>query len=115
MKVGNLHPRNPSERRARQTIELLKGNMKGISGSDNVSTKQQQIAELSKVKLQGGLTSLNKHIDAEWMQEAWRRVRKNGALGVDRMSSHDFEFELSANLSILLDDLKSGSYLAPPV
>ena len=114
-KVGNSYPGDPLERRACQTIELQKGNMKDISRSDNVSTRQLQIAELSRTKLQGGLTSLNKHIDFEWMREAWRRTRKNGATGIDRMSTEDFEVELGTNLAILLDDVKSGRYSAPPV
>lgn len=114
-KMGNSYPGDPLERRACQTIELQKGNMKDISRSDNMSTRQLQIAELSKMKLQGGLTSLNKHIDFEWMREAWRRTRKNGATGIDRMSTADFEVELGTNLTILLDDVKSGRYSAPPV
>ena len=89
-RMGNLYPRDPLERRACQTIELLKGNMKDISRSNNVSTRQQQIAELSREKLQGGLTSLNRHIDIEWMKEAWRRIRKNGATGIGVVEAYIF-------------------------
>ncbi|MDQ3231592.1 MAG: group II intron reverse transcriptase/maturase [Pseudobdellovibrionaceae bacterium] len=112
---GNSHPGNPSERRVCQSIELLEGNMQDISRSDNVSTKQKQIAELSKRRHRAGLTSLNKHLDFEWLREAWRRTRKSGATGVDKHSAADFEIELSSNLTILLDGLKSGDYHAPPV
>jgi group II intron reverse transcriptase/maturase len=115
LKSGNSHPEDPMERRACQSIELLEGNMEDISRSDDVSTKQKQIAELSKRKHRAGLTSLNKHLDFDWLREAWSRTRKSGATGVDEHSAADFETELGSNLTILLDGLKSGDYHAPPV
>ncbi|MBC8425145.1 group II intron reverse transcriptase/maturase [bacterium] len=60
-------------------------------------------------------TTLAHHIDVEFLMEAYRRTRKDGAKGVDGQTAADYAEELEANLSSLLDRLKSGSYRAPPV
>ena len=60
-------------------------------------------------------TSLHHLIDGEWMREAYRRTRKDGATGIDGVSATDYEKDLEANLDDLLDRMKSGRYFAPPV
>ena len=60
-------------------------------------------------------TSLHHLIDGEWMREAYRRTRKDGATGVDGVTAAGYEKDLEANLEGLLDRIKSGSYRAPPV
>lgn len=89
--------------------------MKGISGSGIVLTKQRRIAELSRQKLKGGLSSLNHYMDETWLLEAWNKTRKTGAAGIDGQTRTDFESELDKNLKELLEGLKSGNYKAPPV
>jgi group II intron reverse transcriptase/maturase len=61
------------------------------------------------------LRSLSHHLDLEWMREAYRRTRKDGAVGVDGITAEDFAADLDANLRDLLDRAKSGTYRAPPV
>jgi group II intron reverse transcriptase/maturase len=61
------------------------------------------------------LTSLNHYIDVEWLMEAHRRTRKDGALGVDGQSAEQYATELEQNLRLLLNRAKSGTYRAPPV
>jgi RNA-directed DNA polymerase len=58
-------------------------------GSAGVSTKLQQIAELAKRKPEAVLTTLSHHIDLEFLKEAYRRTRKDGAAGVDEMSAKE--------------------------
>lgn len=83
--------------------------------SQHVSTKQTQIAELAR-KLPGRrLVSLNHHLDLEWLVEACRRTRKDGAPGVDGMHWEEYSQNLSARLADLLQRAKSGTYRAPPV
>jgi RNA-directed DNA polymerase len=89
--------------------------MTGASEPDPVSTKQQQIAELAKQDPQRGLFSLAHHIDWRWLYEAYRRVRKNGATGVDGQTAADYAAHLGDNLRSLLERAKSGTYRAPPV
>jgi len=60
-------------------------------------------------------TSLAHHIDVEWLHEAHRRTRKNGAVGVDGQTAAQYAEHLEANLQALLDRFKAGTYKAPPV
>lgn len=61
------------------------------------------------------LTLLHHLIDREWMLEAYRLTRKDGAPGIDGMTATDYEANLEANLDDLLARIKSGRYIAPPV
>jgi len=60
-------------------------------------------------------TSLNHHLDLEWLREAYRRTRKDGATGVDDRTAEEYSANLEENLRDLLERSKSGSYRAPPV
>lgn len=81
----------------------------------DVSTKLQRIAQLAKEDPQRALTTLAHHIDIEFLKEAYRRTRKDGATGVDGQTAEDYEVNLEGNLQLLLDRFKSGTYRAPPV
>jgi group II intron reverse transcriptase/maturase len=90
--------------------------MTGIPSPKTVSTKIERIAELARQMPNVALTSLAHHIDIEWLLEAHRRTRKDGALGVDRMTAAEYAKNLGQNLQSLLDRAKSGDqYRAPPV
>jgi retron-type reverse transcriptase len=54
-------------------------------------------------------------IDVEWVREAYRRTRKDGAAGVDGRSAADFAEQLEMNLKRLAESLRTGSYKPPPV
>jgi len=60
-------------------------------------------------------TTLGHHLDVEWMQEAYRRTRKDGAAGVDGCGAAEFEQDLEENLQMLVNHAKAGTYYAPPV
>jgi hypothetical protein len=83
--------------------------------SVGVYTKQQRIAELGKRMPETSFTSLAYYIDLEWMYEAYRRTRKDGSAGVDNVTATEYEKDLDGNLRRLLEQFKSGSYVAPPV
>jgi RNA-directed DNA polymerase len=89
--------------------------MAETSNSGTVSTKQRRIAELAKQAPQMAFTSLNHHIDLPWLFEAYRRTRKDGAVGVDGQTAREYEVNLGRNLRSLLDRAKSSTYQAPPV
>jgi group II intron reverse transcriptase/maturase len=61
------------------------------------------------------LTTLAHHIDMDWLREAYRRTRKDGAAGVDGQTAESYARDLEENLRSLLQRAKSGSYHAPPV
>ena len=81
----------------------------------NLSTKRQRIAELARSKRGVALSTLHHVIDLEWMKEAYRLTRKDGAPGIDGVTAADYEANLEANLLDLLGRIKSGRYQAPPV
>ena len=89
--------------------------MKGTSTPINVCTKLERIAELAKRAPTMKLRTLAHHIDVEWLTEAYRRTRKDGAVGVDGQNAEEYARNLEANLQSLLDRAKSGTYRAPPV
>ena len=76
--------------------------MAGAQEPDPVSTKQQRIAELAKQSPLLGFTSLNHHLDLFWLVEAYRRTRKDGAVGVDGQTSDDYGLSLLDNLTSLI-------------
>jgi group II intron reverse transcriptase/maturase len=90
--------------------------MAGTSTPENVSTKLERIAKLAKQMPGAPLRTLSHHIDIEWLHEAHRRVRKDGAVGVDGQTAGEYAKQLGVNLQGLLDRAKSGDhYRAPPV
>jgi len=60
-------------------------------------------------------TSLAHHIDIAWLHEAYRRTRKDGAVGIDGQTAAAYAENLEGNLRDLLERAKSGLYRAPPV
>ena len=96
-------------------MDLLEGPMPESSNSDSISTRLQRITELAERLPDKPLMTLAHHIDEDWLLEAYRRTRKDGAPGVDGRTGAAYGAELQANLSSLLDRAKSGTYRAPPV
>lgn len=89
--------------------------MTETKGSEDISTKLRQIAKMAREHPEWVLTTLAHHIDMDLLREAHRRTRKDGAVGVDGQTAEAYARELEKNLAELLERLKSGSYLAPPV
>src|SRR5712692_7293386 len=88
--------------------------MAETSSSTTVSTKLERIAKLAREMPQAAST-LAHHIDIDWLREAYRRTRKDGATGIDRQTADEYARNLEENLRSLLERAKSGSYVAPPV
>lgn len=86
-----------------------------VNSESSVSTKLQRIAELARRHRELSFTSLAHYIDIEWLKEAYRRTRKDGAPGIDGQTGADYAANLEANLQSLLDRAKSGRYRAPAV
>jgi len=61
------------------------------------------------------LTTLSHHIDLDFLHEAYRRTRKDGAAGVDERTAKEYAMDLDENLAALLEQFQSGTYWAPPV
>lgn len=82
---------------------------------DPVSTRLQRIAQLAGEDRERILVSLAHHIDVDFLREAYRRTRKDGAPGVDDQTAEVYAENLEETLQSLLDRFKSGRYHAPPV
>jgi len=96
-------------------VEPSKGNTPGTLQPDPVSTKQRRIAELARQHSQRAFIALNHYLDYDWLYQAYRRTRKDGAPGIDGVMAKAYEEHLRENLLGLLERLKSGRYQAPAV
>ena len=83
--------------------------------SENMLTKQQRIAKNARIHPDVAFTSVAYHMDLEWLHEAHRCTRKDGAVGVDEQTAEQYEENLEQNLKSLLERAKAGTYRAPPV
>lgn len=59
--------------------------------------------------------NLSHHMDREWLVEAFRRTRKDGAVGVDGVTGTEYGETLDVRIEDLIARAKSGRYRAPPV
>ena len=78
---------------------------------DSVFTKRQQIVNRAKQIRTEGLRTLNHYIDQDWLMEAFRRTRKDGAVGsdgVDSLSSESPDDTYRPSLRV------DYTYTAPP-
>lgn len=83
--------------------------------SGSISTRLARIAELARKHPERAFQSLHHVIDVAWLREAYRRTRKNAAVGVDGQTAEAYARDLEKNLESLLARFRTGSYRAPPV
>lgn len=89
--------------------------MTGTPSPTTISTKRRLVAERARQAPDMAFTTLAHLLDLEWLREAYRGTRKDGAPGVDGQDADDYERNLEGNLRSLLNRAKSGTYQAPPV
>jgi group II intron reverse transcriptase/maturase len=85
------------------------------SSSQTISTQLQQIAEQAEHYPEMVFTTLAHRIDVDFQREAYRRVRKDAAPGVDGVTAEEYAENLEENLKGLHERLRTGRYVAPPV
>ena len=85
------------------------------SALEAVLTKQEQIAYRAKHHPQEAFTSLGHNLTRQWLETAYHRTRKDGAVGIDGITSQEYAKSLDENLERLSDQARSGRYHAPPV
>ncbi|MGD0663222.1 MAG: group II intron reverse transcriptase/maturase [Syntrophorhabdales bacterium] len=83
--------------------------------SQTVSSKLQWIAEAAARDPGRVFTSLAHLIDVDFLTEAYRRMRKDSAPGVDGVTAREYADNLDKHLQDLHERLKGGRYTAPPV
>ena len=75
----------------------------------DIWTRVARIAELAREDAERSFLNLAHYIDIEWLREAYGRVRKDGAVGVDGQTGEEYGQQLESNLVSLLGRFKSGS------
>ena len=74
----------------------------------SVSTRRQRIVLAAQKNRQEPLTTLNHHMDSNWMCEAYRKMRRNAAPGIDGQSVEQYGVNLVENLRDLQNRAKTG-------
>ena len=80
----------PQSKGASRVTEPREGKAPGQEAPISVDTKLARIATRARERPQEVITNINHFIDIEWMKEAHRRTRKDGASGVDRVTAEDY-------------------------
>lgn len=81
--------------------------------SPTVSTKLQELAKQARQYPDRVFTTLAHWMDVEFLREAYRRLNKRGAPGLDKVTAADYAKHLEGNLIDLHKRLRSGRYRAP--
>jgi len=93
--------------------------MNGITGdtlrSQTVSTQLHEIAQEASQNPEWVFTTLAHRIDVEFLYEAYSKLNKKGAPGLNKVTAADYRENLEQNLIDLHNRLKGGRYRAPPV
>ncbi len=89
--------------------------MRDTQKSPIISTELRQIAEQAKSDPAKVFIALAHRMDVDFLLEAYRRVRKDGAPGLSGVTAKDYAKNLTANLEDLHRRLKSKEYVAPMI
>ena len=89
--------------------------MRDTTRSEIISTELQQIASQAIREPSLVFTTLAHRMDVDFLREAYRRLRKDGAPGISGVSAKDYGKDLEANLQDLHTRLKEQTYFAPPI
>jgi RNA-directed DNA polymerase len=95
--------------------ELEEGNMSDAITSEGVSTKLLKIAERAKREPEAQLLGLARLIDERLLKEAYGRIRKDAAVGVDGVSKEQWGKALVSKIKALHTRMKQGHYRHQPV
>jgi RNA-directed DNA polymerase len=95
-------------------MTYAKGKMEETMSSTTVSTKLKHIAEESERFPERVFTTFAHLMDVEFLTEAFSRLRKQAAAGLDEVTAANYAENLLDNLSDLHQRMKAGRYRAQP-
>src|SRR6266446_9972857 len=77
-----------------------------------VQTSLLGIAKKARSDKRYRFRNLYRELNEEMLRDSWRLLRKDAALGVDRVSAAEYEANLEENIHQLVERLKRKSYRA---
>jgi RNA-directed DNA polymerase len=80
----------------------------------SLSQARERIREAAARNRQEKLTTLLHHVTPEALEDAFRRLRKDAAPGVDGVTWEDYATDLTSNLEGLCGRVHTGAYRAQP-
>ena len=89
--------------------------MRDTQKSQIISTNLRRIAEQAKNDPAKVFTSLAHRMDKDFLKEAYRRVRKDGAPGLSGVTAKEYAKNLTENIENLHERLKEQKYVAPMI
>ena len=98
------------EGRGGQGVETKEGKMAETLNSGDISTRVRRIAEMARMRRGEALRSIHHAIDLEWLKEAHRRTRKDGAAGVDAQTAAEYGQDLEKNLQTAIRMMMEAIY-----
>ena len=76
-----------------------------LGNGEMVETKLQRIADKARKDSGCVFTSLFHLMNIEMMRECFRRLRKDAAAGIDKVTKAEYEENLEENLAVLVNKL----------
>jgi RNA-directed DNA polymerase len=89
--------------------------MSGAQTSTNLSPKLMKVAERAKRRPEARLLALAYLMDEELLKEAFGRIRKDAAVGVDGVNKEQYGAHLDDNIRGLHTRMKEGRYRHQPI
>ena len=84
-------------------------------GTPTISMQLQRIAEQAALYPDMVFNNLYHKVNVDLLREAYRKTRKGGAPGLDKVTAKQYAANLEENLEDLCKRLRKGTYIAPPV
>jgi group II intron reverse transcriptase/maturase len=86
-----------------------------LSNGEMMATKLQRIAEKARTDSGCRFTSLFHLMNVEMLRECFRQLRKDAAVGIDKVTKEEYAENLEENLTVLVEKLHRMSYVPQPV
>jgi len=86
-----------------------------LGNGEMMETKLQRIAEKARKDSGCRFTSLFHLMNVEMLRECFRRLRKDAAAGIDKVTKAEYEENLEENLTVLVEKLHRMAYIPQPV
>jgi len=122
---SSIVPVKPANKAGQPAAELAEGR-DGIERNADTQSKgraqnrgslsqaRDRIREAAARNRQEKLTTLLHHVTPEALEDAFRRLRKDAAPGVDGVTWEDYATDLTSNLEGLCERVHTGAYRAQP-